>query len=1173
MLTYHRSFRARALLLSLVFAGAICAGAIMPQRSMAQSDLALSPETPPACLNQRVLFTDNFEHGPGRWAVSSSGPATTFNWALTTQPLPFGRSGTAWFCGDFPGGVGCLVGGTSASHTLLSPEIPLPPGLQSLTLTFTHYLASEGGFDGGNIKVRINSRTTMSVPRSAIRFNPYNGRLRSAGQGNTNPLGGQEAWTGVGGGWGTTVVDLSSFLPDTITIQVRFDFGRDECDGADGWYVDDVMLTTCLDCAGNSVVDDFQNTFTATSSILGNIGNASPQSFVVTSPPRADDEVRLTFTAFGDFLSSGEYVDVTINGTNVGRVFENQAGACPATPDREELWVPASTYNTAVGGGNAMIQMSATSDVNPTACSGASYISAHVLYARETDCNDNGAVDSVEIADNPELDACSNGILDECECDCDNDGTPDTCQIAANPSLDCNQDGLLDECLPVASDGILFEADFENGLPAGWSTTGNFGVTNLCTGKTTPCQGSFFAYAGNVGTCSYLEADNGQLISPVIYVPPGATGGMLSFCSRLSSRNEMDFATVRVNGTDVWNMSGGNGEWHPHLIDLSAFTGTTVRVRFAFIASSTEMEGSFLGWQVDDVQFVLPSLTDSDGDGIPDACDNCPNAFNPDQTDSDTDGSGDACDDCPDDPNKTEPGICGCGEDDTLDSDTDGVPDCIDNCPNDFNPDQADADSDGFGDACDNCPDDFNPDQTDSDSDGVGDACDGCPNDPNKTEPGICGCGEDDTLDSDTDGVPDCIDNCPNDFNPDQADADSDGIGDACDNCPDDFNPDQTDSDGEGVGDACDGCPNDPDKTEPGLCGCGESDDLDSDSDGIPDCIDNCPFAHNPAQTDTDSDGIGDACDNCPQIANADQADTDGDGIGNACDNCLTVANPNQLDSDGDGKGDACDNCPFVANPGQLDADGDGIGDACDNCLSVANPDQMDTDGDGFGNACDNCPFISNADQADSDGDGAGDVCDNCPDVANPDQLDSDGDGFGDTCDNCPFITNADQLDSDGDGFGDVCDNCPTGGDPLTGSKIAISVGSFDSRHPILTINDILAPGAEFVATGGTPPYSYSWQIASGPKLEGVINGSNTPNPIISSDTPGAYLVSVRIRDSVGCDATTQFTLSVTASPPFSTVPGNSGDLCGLCAPASAATMLVTFLGLFAIRAHRRHRR
>jgi hypothetical protein len=53
-------------------------------------------------------------------------------------------------------------------------------------------------------------------------------------------------------------------------------------------------------------------------------------------------------------------------------------------------------------------------------------------------------------------------------------------------------------------------------------------------------------------------------------------------------------------------------------------------------------------------------------------------------------------------------------------------------------------------------------------------------------------------------------------------------------------------------------CPDDPNKTEPGVCGCGRS-DADTDSDGIEDCLDNAPYDSNPLQTDTDGDGVGDA--------------------------------------------------------------------------------------------------------------------------------------------------------------------------------------------------------------------------------------------------------------------------------------------------------------------------
>lgn len=45
------------------------------------------------------------------------------------------------------------------------------------------------------------------------------------------------------------------------------------------------------------------------------------------------------------------------------------------------------------------------------------------------------------------------------------------------------------------------------------------------------------------------------------------------------------------------------------------------------------------------------------------------------------------------------------------------------------------------------------------------------------------------------------------------------------------------DSDFDTVRDACDGCPHDPEKTEPGLCGCGASEE-DNNGNGVPDCVD-----------------------------------------------------------------------------------------------------------------------------------------------------------------------------------------------------------------------------------------------------------------------------------------------------------------------------------------------
>lgn len=101
---------------------------------------------------------------------------------------------------------------------------------------------------------------------------------------------------------------------------------------------------------------------------------------------------------------------------------------------------------------------------------------------------------------------------------------------------------------------------------------------------------------------------------------------------------------------------------------------------------------------------------DSDGDGIPNGMDNCPNVFNPIrpmdngvQPNVDGDADGDACDPCPLNPNTTSCMTT------AGDADGDGVPNSTDNCPNQANMDQADGDTDGKGDVCDACPTYANP--------------------------------------------------------------------------------------------------------------------------------------------------------------------------------------------------------------------------------------------------------------------------------------------------------------------------------------------------------------------------------------------------------------------------------------------------------------------------------
>ena len=205
--------------------------------------------------------------------------------------------------------------------------------------------------------------------------------------------------------------------------------------------------------------------------------------------------------------------------------------------------------------------------------------------------------------------------------------------------------------------------------------------------------------------------------------------------------------------------------------------------------------------------------TDSDGDGLFDYYDSCPNVAS-----TGYDNNLDGCLD---------------------DSDGDGVTDNLDFFP--LDPDESiDSDGDGVGDNSDVFPSDSS-EWTDTDSDGVGDNSDAFP--LNHLE----------SIDSDGDGVGDNSDVFPSDSS-EWMDTDSDGVGDNSDVFPLDH-LESIDSDGDGVGDNSDVFPSD------------SSEWIDTDSDGVGDNSDAFPLNHLES-IDSDGDGIGDGSDKFPLDSN-----------------------------------------------------------------------------------------------------------------------------------------------------------------------------------------------------------------------------------------------------------------------------------------------------------------
>jgi hypothetical protein len=219
----------------------------------------LNQNVPSLCANQKnapVVYEEDFEDGLTGWTLTNAGvfpagwePAT--NWAATGA-LPPGHSGSAAYAVDRDGQCGVPTGDRSGVMSMASPAITLPgAGILSPRATFEHSIASELNFDGGNVKISINGGPYVIVPKSAFIVNGYNTTMATTAAGNTDPLQGQEAFSGSDGGqvttkWGESQIDLTKVGAKAgDTIQLRFDFGMDGCGSVDGWYVDNVKIRAC----------------------------------------------------------------------------------------------------------------------------------------------------------------------------------------------------------------------------------------------------------------------------------------------------------------------------------------------------------------------------------------------------------------------------------------------------------------------------------------------------------------------------------------------------------------------------------------------------------------------------------------------------------------------------------------------------------------------------------------------------------------------------------------------------------------------------------------------------------------------------------------------------------------------------------------------------------------
>jgi len=155
----------------------------------------------------------------------------------------------------------------------------------------------------------------------------------------------------------------------------------DYCDVAVGTSEDcngDGVPNECdADCNGNGISDVCDGSqFLVTSPSLGPVG-PNPLTFSF-SAEEASGDVTFAFVVTADIDLAFEFIVVRLNGTLLGRVYDDNGEDC--VPSADQLTLDAATFNALTGGGPSSIVANPTAAVSAVACEATS-LTVSVVHA------------------------------------------------------------------------------------------------------------------------------------------------------------------------------------------------------------------------------------------------------------------------------------------------------------------------------------------------------------------------------------------------------------------------------------------------------------------------------------------------------------------------------------------------------------------------------------------------------------------------------------------------------------------------------------------------------------------------------------------------------------------------------------------------------------------------
>jgi alpha-tubulin suppressor-like RCC1 family protein len=258
--------------------------------------------------------------------------------------------------------------------------------------------------------------------------------------------------------WGNTSNDLDAppaAPAGTVYDDFQIGFGfagaiyNLDCDDDGDSDLEQIAADGDLDCNIDNRIDSCEaGSLTFASSTVAPFASGDVVTLAFEDTSDTMTEVMVEIEVKADLGSPGEYLTLAFNGQVIDYVFPSGGANCPASFQKETIFIPAAMFNDMLEDGDATFTLSASSLVSEAECA-SSAAKMRVSYLDDSaDCNGNGTPDTCELT------------LGEVS-DMNGDGIPDTCQLTPVGDIDGDRKG---DILWFNPDSRQFSAWFMNGL-------------------------------------------------------------------------------------------------------------------------------------------------------------------------------------------------------------------------------------------------------------------------------------------------------------------------------------------------------------------------------------------------------------------------------------------------------------------------------------------------------------------------------------------------------------------------------------------------------------------------------------------------------------------------------------------------------------------------------------